>query len=555
MKGARIFVESLLKENVDTVFYYTGGSVVEIFDELHKSRKDIRYIQCRHEQAGTHMADGYARATGKLPVVLATSGPGATNTITGIATAYMDSVPMVVVTGQVPTSKVGTDAFQEADMVGLTLPITKANFLVKDVEELAITLKNAFHIARTGRPGPVLVDIPTNVQMQKTHFQYPGEPDLKAYKIQEKGHPRQIKAALKMLMNAKKPLVIAGGGVNLADCIDLANRFVDTFNIPVVTTLMGRGIKPGKRELDYDWLGMHGALYANYAVQNADVILSLGVRFSDRIMGKVDTFASKAKMIHVDIDPAEIGKNVPIDIPIVANVRSVLEDFMETKPEGDYSHWIEELKEFKKNHPFQYEDTGTLKPQYIISLANKFFPEDTIVATDVGQNQMWTAQYYDFKFPRTLITSGGLGTMGFGLPAAIGAKLGKMDKDVLMVAGDGGFQMNIQELATVKRYGLNLKMIVMDNFALGMVRQWQELLYEKRYSGTPLLCNPDFAKIAEAYGIKSIKISEKDEAEEAVKELAQSEKSMLLHALIDKEENVLPWVPSGRSLTDVVTKI
>jgi len=555
MKGARIFVESLLKENVDTVFYYTGGSVVEIFDELHKRRKEIRYIQCRHEQAGTHMADGYARATGKLPVVLATSGPGATNTITGIATAYMDSIPMVVVTGQVPIAKVGTDAFQEADMVGLTMPVTKANFLVKDVEELQITLKNAFHIARTGRPGPVLVDIPTNVQMQKTHFNYPNEPDLKAYKIQEKGHPRQIKAALKMLRDAKKPLVIAGGGVNLADCIDLTNKFVDQFNIPVVTTLMGRGIKPKKPELDYDWLGMHGALYANYAVQNADVILSLGVRFSDRIMGKIDTFAPKAKMIHVDIDPAEIGKNVPVDIPIVANVRSVLEDFMSTESEGDYSQWIEELKEFKANHPFQYEDTGTLKPQYLISLANKYFPDDTIVATDVGQNQMWTAQYYDFKYPRSLITSGGLGTMGFGLPAAIGAKLGKMDKDVLMVAGDGGFQMNIQELATVKRYGLNIKMIVMDNFALGMVRQWQELLYDKRYSGTPLLCNPDFAKIAEAYGIKSIKISKKEEAEDAVKELAQSEKSMLLHALIDKEENVLPWVPSGRSLTDVVTKI
>jgi acetolactate synthase-1/2/3 large subunit len=555
MKGAQIFVESLIKENVDTVFYYTGGSVVEIFDELYKHRKEIMYIQPRHEQAGVHMADGYARATGDLAVMVVTSGPGATNTVSAIATAYMDSIPMLVVTGQVPTSKIGTDAFQEADIVGLTLPITKANFLVKDVDELAMTLKNAFHIARTGRPGPVLVDIPVNVQKENTQYHYPKHPDLRAYKIQEKGHSRQIKAALKLIDKSKKPVVIIGGGVNLADAMALANQFIDKFNIPAVSTLMGRGINPQREDLCFNFLGIHGALYANYAVQNADLLIALGVRFSDRIMGDAQTFAPHAKKIHVDIDPAEIGKNISVDVPIVGDIRSVLKDFVRAEITNDHAEWIEELNDYKVKHPLTYDNTGELKPQYIIQLANKYFPDDTIVVTDVGQHQMWVAQYYQFKHPRTLITSGGLGTMGFGLPAAIGAKIGKRDKEVLMVAGDGGFQMNIQELATVKRYGLNIKMIVMDNFSLGMVRQWQELLYGKRYLGTPLDCNPDFAKIAEAYRIKSRTLKQKGEAKEAIKELAKSGKSMLIHALIDKNENVLPWVPSGRSLDDVVTKI
>jgi acetolactate synthase-1/2/3 large subunit len=508
---------------------------VEIFDELYKHRKEIMYIQPRHEQAGVHMADGYARATGDLAVMIVTSGPGATNTVSAIATAYMDSIPMLVVTGQVPTSKIGTDAFQEADIVGLTLPITKANFLVKDVDELAITLKNAFYIARTGRPGPVLVDILVNVQKENTRVQYPKQPNLRAYKIQEKGHPRQIKVALKLIEGAKKPVVIIGGGVNLSDSMPLANQFIDKFY--------------------FDMLGMHGALYANYAVQNADLLIGLGVRFSDRIMGDANTFAPHAKKIHVDIDPAEIGKNIAVDVPIVGDIRSVLKDFIEAEIANDHAEWIEELKDYKEKNPLTYDNTGDLKPQYIIQLANKYFPDETIVVTDVGQHQMWVAQYYRFKHPRTLITSGGLGTMGFGLPAAIGAKIGKRNKEVLMVAGDGGFQMNIQELATVKRYGLNIKMIVMDNFSLGMVRQWQELLYGKRYLGTPLDCNPDFAKIAEAYRINSRTLSHKQDAEEAIKELAKSEKSMLIHALIDKKENVLPWVPSGRSLDDAVTKI
>lgn len=554
MKGARIFVESLLKEGVDTVFYYTGAAVVEIFDELYRHQKEIRCIQPRHEQAGTHMADAYARATGKLPVVIATSGPGATNTVTGIATAYMDSTPMVVVTGQVPTSKIGTDAFQEVDITGITMPITKANFMVKDVDQLAMTLKNAFHIARTGRPGPVLVDIPSNVQTETTRFHYPKAPHLRAYKPKEKGHPRQIKAALKLLKESRRPVVIIGGGVNLSDSTEAANRFLDKFNIPAVATWMGRGVNPKKEALYLGGLGMHGALYANYAVQNADLVIALGVRFSDRIMGAAELFAPKAKTIHVDIDPAEIGKNITADVPIVGNLRSVLEEFAGATVDSDHSEWVAELMEYKKNHPLQYKESDELQPQRIISLASQIFPKDTIVATDVGQHQMWVGQYFRIRNHRHFITSGGLGTMGFGLPAAIGAKLGMPDKEVLMFSGDGGFQMNIQELATAKLYDLNIKMIVLDNGVLGMVRQWQKQFFGKRYSGTPLPGNPDFAALAEVYGIKSRTLDKKEDAEDVLKELAASKESMLVHALIDKEESVFPWVTTGKALDQAITE-
>lgn len=555
MKGARILVESLKKEGVDTLFCYNGGAVITIFDELQTHGDSIRLIQPRHEQGGTHAADGYARSTGRPGVVLVTSGPGATNTVTGIATAYMDSVPLVVFTGQVSTGMIGTDAFQEADTVGITMPITKANFLVKNVEDLAPTIKKAFHLATTGRPGPVVVDIPKDVQTDEAEFVYPDNPDLPGYKPKDVGHPKQIKTLKRMLQESVKPLVLSGGGIILSGSTELVNRLCDTYGIPVVNTLMGHGVAPANDDLYYGPIGMHGSLYGNYALQNCDLLLVLGSRFSDRIMGDPSTFASQAKVVHVDIDAAEIGKNIEVDLPLVGPVRMVLEELNREKAYGDYTAWVEELKSYREAHPMEYDQTDTIQPQHLIQLARRFFPDDTIVATDVGQNQIWVAQYFRFRHERQLLTSGGLGTMGFGLPAAIGAAVGNPDKQVLAVSGDGGFQMNMQELTTVKKYGLKVKMLLLDNSYLGMVRQWQQLLFEKRYSGTEMNDNPDFCLLAEAMGIKSRRLVNPDEAEEAVKALAESGESMLLHAVITGEENVLPMVPAGKSLDKVIRKL
>ncbi len=554
-KGTRIIIESLMKEGVDTLFCYIGGKVIPIFDELYKVDHNIKLIQPRHEQGGTHAADGYARSTGKVGVVLVTSGPGATNTVTGIATAYMDSIPMVVLTGQVSTTEIGTDAFQEADITGITLPITKTNFLIKDIDDLAVTIKKAFHIAKTGRPGPVLIDIPVDIQNNEAKFQYPKTLDLESYNPKEVGHPKQIKAALNLLEKSKKPLVLVGGGVNFSDATPLVNEFLNKFNLPMVTTLMGHGADPDKEELFHGGIGMHGTLYGNYAIQNADVLLALGTRFSDRILGETKSFASHAKIIHVDIDPAEIDKNKKINVPIVGTIQSVIQELINKgKPSNAHEEWIRELADYKERNPLAYS-SDSLKPQQLIQLANQYFPDDVIVSTDVGQNQMWVAQYFRFRQPRSLLTSGGLGTMGFSLPAAIGAQIGNPHKQVLMVSGDGGFQMNIQELTTIKKYNLNVKMLVLDNSYLGMVRQWQELLCDERYSETDMSDNPDFSKITEAYGIKAKKISKIEEAQDAMIELVESKTSMLLHAIVDQEENVLPMVPPGKSLDYVISKI
>jgi len=553
MKGSRILVECLKREKVEVMFYYTGGSVVSLIDDLHEYGEGIACYQPRHEQAGTHSADAYARSTGKVGVMLVTSGPGATNTVTGIATAHMDSVPLIVITGQVPTSKIGTDAFQEADITGITLPLTKANFIVRSADDLALTIKKAFYIACTGRPGPVLVDIPVDVQHQEVVFHYPEKLDLKSYKPVTSGHPGQIKSAVEAINRSRKPLVIAGGGVAFSGSTSLLNRLLDRWNIPVVTTLMGRGVSPGNNDLFYGGIGMHGSLFGNYAVVNSDLILALGVRFSDRIIGKPGTFAPNAKIIHVDIDPAEIGKNIPVDIPIVAPVKNFLETLEKQEITCDTSEWIKELKQYRAQHPLTYKNNGRVKAQYVIETANRLFPGNTIVATDVGQNQMWVAQYFKFSHPRCFISSSGLGTMGFGLPAAIGAKIGNPDREVLMVSGDGGFQMNIQELTTIKKYNLSVKMIVLDNAYLGMVRQWQELLCQKRYSGTTMTDNPDFVRVADAFDIKARKISEPGEVEDAIRELVESEESMLLHVAIDREENVFPMVPAGKSLAQAIT--
>ncbi len=555
MKGARILVESLKKEGVDTLFCYNGGAVITIFDELQTHGDSIRLIQPRHEQGGTHAADGYARSTGKPGVVLVTSGPGATNTVTGIATAYMDSVPLVVFTGQVSTGMIGTDAFQEADTVGITLPITKANFLVKNVEDLAPTIKKAFHLATTGRPGPIVVDIPKDVQMDEADFVYPAAPDLPGYKPKNVGHPKQIKTLKRMLHECTKPLILSGGGIISSGSTELVNRLCDTYGIPVVNTLMGHGVAPANDDLYYGPIGMHGSLYGNYALQNCDLLIVLGSRFSDRIMGDPTVFASQAKVVHVDIDAAEIGKNIDVALPLVGPVRMVLEELNREESYGDFAEWLEELKAYRESHPMEYGESETLQPQYLIQLARRFFPDDTIVATDVGQNQMWVAQYFRFRHQRQLLTSGGLGTMGFGLPAAIGAAVGNPDKQVLAVSGDGGFQMNMQELTTVKKYGLKVKMLLLDNSYLGMVRQWQQLLFDKRYSGTEMNDNPDFCLLAQAMGVKSRRLVKPDEAEEAVKALAESGESMLLHAVITGEENVLPMVPAGKPLDKVIRKI
>ncbi len=555
MNGARIIVESLKKEGVDTVFCYTGGAVIKIFDELYKHGEGLKLIQPRHEQGGTHAADGYARSTGKPGVVIVTSGPGATNTITGIATAYMDSSPLVVLTGQVASSLIGTDAFQESDVTGITMPITKANFLIKDIGDLAITIKKAFYIATTGRPGPVVIDIPGDIQKQETEFNYPDSINLQSYKPIESGHPKQIKSAVRLLEESEKPLVLTGGGVNLGDAMPEMNKFLDKTGIPVVHTLMGKGVNPSDDNQFLGFIGMHGTLYGNYAIQNADLIIAVGVRFSDRIIGDANTYGKNAKIIHIDIDPAEVGKNIAVDLPIVGSAGSVLQELNSREINISISEWKDDLVRYKEDHPMVYARGKKIKPQNIVELARKFFPADTIVATDVGQNQIWVAQHFRIRNPRSFLSSGGLGTMGYGLPAALGAAVGNPDKQILMFAGDGGFQMNMQELGIIRKYGLKVKMIILDNNYLGMVRQWQELLFDSRYSGTDMEFNPDFVKLADVFNIRSVFLRDPEKAEEVIKHLAESKESMLVQVAVDPDENVLPMVPAGKSLNEVITKL
>ncbi|RKX52756.1 MAG: biosynthetic-type acetolactate synthase large subunit [Thermotoga sp.] len=555
MSGARMLVESLLRERVDTIFGIPGGAIINVYDELHKYEDRINVFLFRHEQGATHAADGFARSTGKPGVVIVTSGPGATNTVTAITTAFMDSSPLVIITGQVPTSMIGTDAFQEADVTGITMPITKANYLVSDVKELPLIIKEAFHVATTGRPGPVLIDLPKDVQINEEEYEYPEHFEMPNYRPRVKGHPRQIKKAIELMNNSKRPLIIAGGGVNISNAMGLLNTFMDKFGIPAVNTLMGCGLNPRNEKLYYGGIGMHGSVYGNYAVMRSDLIIALGTRFSDRILGDPNKFAPDAKIIHVDIDPAEIGKNMRVDVPIVGDVKRVLAEFLEAEISADFSEWIEELQKVKAENPLKYEMGEYIKPQYVIELVDKYFPDDTVVVADVGQNQMWVAQFYRFRHPRTFLSSGGLGTMGFALPAGIGAKIGNPNREVVVVAGDGGFQMNIQELMTINRYRIPLKIIVLDNQSLGMVRQWQQLFFGSRYSSTILHDNPDFAEIAKVVGIRGLKIEKPEEVEPAIKELAESNEPMLINALVDPRENVLPMVPSGTPLNEVITEV
>jgi len=561
LNGARILLECLKKEGVDTIFGYPGGTVINLYDELF-SFKEIRHILPRHEQAGVHAADGYARATGKVGVAIATSGPGATNTITGIATAYMDSIPMVIVTGQVPTALIGNDAFQEADIIGITRPCTKHNFLVKDVKDLALIMKKAFYIARTGRPGPVVVDLPKDVQIAQTEFKYPDTVEIRGYKPTVEGHPKQIEKAVSMIMQAKRPVLYVGGGVILGNAAAELTALAKRCGFPVTTTLMGLGAFPENDPLSLGLLGMHGTYYANMAVSHCDVLIAIGARFDDRVTGKIASFAPHAKIVHVDVDPTSIKKNVRVDLPIVGDVRDVLARMLKVADEigpdsegckASLAPWIAEIEGWKEKHPMAYKQaTSVIKPQYVIQRLRALSDPDAIVATDVGQHQMWTAQFFGFTTPRTLLSSGGLGTMGFGLPAAMGAQAGFPERQVMVVCGDGGFQMNMQELATIVQNRLNVKIIILNNNFLGMVRQWQELFFDKRYSSTCMELPIDFIKLAEAFGATGLQATKVDEVDDVIKKGFATNGPVLMEFKIAREEKVLPMVPAGASLTEMV---
>lgn len=560
IKGARILLECLSRLGINEIFGYPGGAVIPIYDELY-SFKDIKHYFARHEQGAVHEADGYARSTGKVGACLATSGPGATNLVTGIMTAHMDSIPLLVITGQVSSSLLGKDAFQESDIVGITVPITKNNYLVQDIKDLPRILKEAYYIASTGRPGPVLVDIPRDIQLQEIPYDefnkiYENHFSLEGYNPVYEGHKGQIKTAIKMIKDSKKPLIIAGAGILKAHAYEELKEFVEKTNIPVAMTLLGLGSFPGNHELALGMIGMHGTTYANYAANEADLIIAAGMRFDDRVTGNPQKFVPNAKIIHIDIDPAEIGKNKLIDVPIVGDLKNVLTDLNEKAPKVSYDEWLKQIKKWKKEYSLTYRKTedDILIPQEILSEIDKITKGNVIVATDVGQHQMWAAQYLTFNNPYSILTSGGAGTMGFGLPAAIGAQVANPNKKVLAVVGDGGFQMTFQELMLIKEYKLPVKIFIINNSYLGMVRQWQELFHEKRYSSVDLSYNPDFIKIGEAYGIKSIQLKNKKDLKKNLKKILESDEAVLVECIVEKEENVYPMIPAGKDVSCIVGK-
>ncbi|MDD1707627.1 MAG: biosynthetic-type acetolactate synthase large subunit [Methanoregulaceae archaeon] len=550
--GAKILVEGLQREGVETIFGYPGGVVLPIYDELYDS--SLRHILVRHEQAAAHAADGFARASGRVGVCLATSGPGACNLVTGIATAYMDSVPIVAITGQVPTSLLGNDAFQESDITGITLPITKHNYLVKRTEELGRVLREAFYIAGTGRKGPVLVDIPKDVSMKAIEYEHPLEEPvtLRGYQPTVRGHAKQIDKALEMIFEAEQPVIYAGGGVIASDASEELLRLTETLMIPVTTTLMGLGAVPCDHPLNLGMLGMHGTRSANYAVTESDLLIAIGARFDDRVTGKLDSFASHARIIHIDIDPAEIGKNKKVDVPIVGDVKSVLQDMLaKIQKKKAYDRWLSRIRGWKEKHPLQYVCDGTLRPQYVVEQLSGILKGEGIIVSEVGQNQMWTAQYFCFRKPRTWITSGGLGTMGYGFPAAIGAQFACPGQVVFDIAGDGSFQMNIQELSTVASNRIPVKVAILNNRFLGMVRQWQELFHNRRYSFTELP-PVDFVKVANAYGVDGIRVESCDEVVPALKAAIETDGPFVLDFRVEREENVFPMVPAGAAINEMI---
>jgi acetolactate synthase-1/2/3 large subunit len=551
MTGAQILIESLKKEGVEIIFGYPGGQVLPIFDKLYDA--PIKLILTRHEQAAAHAADGYARATGKTGVCLATSGPGATNLVTGIATAYMDSVPMVALTGQVKSFLIGNDAFQEADITGITRPITKHNYLVEDVRDLARIIKEAFHVASTGRPGPVLVDIPSDIQVHEIEFIYPEKIEMRGYNPTYKGHPGQIKRAAKAISNSKRPVLYVGGGAISSDASEEVRKLAIENEIPVTMTLLGLGAFPQDNRLSLGMLGMHGTAYANHAIMDSDLIVAIGARFDDRVTGKLDAFAPHAKVIHIDIDPASVSKTVDVDIPIVGDAKEVLKQLNKLVKKPDTEDWLKMIGEWKKKFPLKYKDDNKLRPQYVVEQIYEATKGDAIITTEVGQNQMWAAQFYKFKNPRTILSSGGLGTMGYGFPAAIGAKIGRPKMPVFDIAGDGSIQMNIQELATAVINKIPVKVAILNNCCLGMVRQWQELFYKKRYSYTTLCKDcPDFVKLAESYGAVGIRVTKKSEVRNAIDKALKTDNVVFLDFHVEQEENVFPMVPAGEAINKMI---
>jgi acetolactate synthase-1/2/3 large subunit len=558
MTGAKILLECLKREEVQHIFGYPGGVVLDIYDELTRC-PEIKHILVRHEQAAAHAADGYARASSKVGVALVTSGPGATNTVTGIASAYMDSIPIVVLTGQVPTALIGNDAFQEVDIVGITRPCTKHNYLVKDIKDLAYTIHEAFYIARSGRPGPVLVDLPKDVIQASMVPKFPEEIKIKSYNPTYHANPRQVKRALELILSAKKPVLYTGGGIILSDAAPELTKFAETLQIPVTSTLMGLGGFPGDSPLWMGMLGMHGTYCANMAVSQADVLIAVGARFDDRVTGKLAEFAPHAKIIHIDIDPSSISKNVVVDIPIVGDCKDALaqlNDLLAAQTPQKWQEgrgvWLDTVARWEKEHPLTYAFSDTvIKPQFVVEKLYELTKGEAYITTEVGQNQMWAAQFYRFKRPRQLMTSGGLGVMGYGFPAAMGVQTARPDATVIDIAGDGSIQMNIQELITVVENKLPVKIAILNNSFLGMVRQWQQLFYDRRYSSTPMTA-PDFVKLADAYGAVGLRATKPQEVEPVIKKALATPRPVIMDFRVEPEECVMPMVPAGKAMHEML---
>jgi len=547
--GAQIIVDTLIEQGVDTMFGYTGGVVLPLFDRLYDA--PINFINPRHEQGGCHMADAYARASGKVGVMVATSGPGACNLVTGLATAMMDSVPVVALTGQVRTELIGNDAFQEADTTGITRPVTKYNCIVKRVEDLARTVREAFHIASTGRPGPVLIDIPVDVAVATCCDDGAVGMDLPGYRVRTKGNARQISMAAAAINRSEKPVLYVGGGVISANASEEVRALAEKAHLPVTTTLLGLGSYDQGKPESLDMLGMHGAAYANYAVQECDLLIAIGARFDDRVTGKIKTFIPNAKVIHIDIDPASISKNVRVDIPVVGDARAIVAELLKEVEYRERKPWFKKIADWKEKFAFRYDrEASTIKPQYVVEELSNQTASEAIITTGVGQNQMWAAQFYRFTKPRQLISSGGLGTMGYGLPAAIGAQVARPDATVVDVDGDSSFNMTMTELATAVQYNLPIKVCILNNGYMGMVRQWQELFFNKRYSKS-YLSNPDYATVARAMGAVGITCDEKSDVPKAIKAMLEEKKPCVVDFKVEREENVWPMVPAGKSLDEM----